>query len=336
MISLHRAHLMASDLGATIAFWCDGFGGEVVHDVDFAGARNVFLRVGGGGVHLYDQRPRTSGRGTVHHLGVLTDELEDVVERLRALGHSVTDIRRGPAAAYAMAEGPDSLLVEIFQPDLSTVLSVTVPGGAMSDRRKAGLVEEAAKLVLDAEGGDGDQQRVWVHIHDIPDGKWGAVGQIIQFAHCARPPRRRTRPQLPKRPRQAAVPRQPIVVRQVASRQCPRPIRRSSLELRSFSRAGPKFGPARPSARNLSSAQERRDPGAVGHFERWRDPDSNRGHHDFQWSQELAGRVARGLNRWFCAGLQVTVRWLVGGDAFRSGRLGDAPRRPLGRRRRCG
>jgi catechol 2,3-dioxygenase-like lactoylglutathione lyase family enzyme len=121
MISLHHTHLLASDLDATIAFWRDSFGAEVVHDVEFAGARNVFLRVGSGRIHLYDQPPKTSDRGTVHHLGVVTDELEHVVERLRALGHSVTDIRREPTAAYAMAEGPDRLLVEIFQPDPTTI-----------------------------------------------------------------------------------------------------------------------------------------------------------------------------------------------------------------------
>jgi hypothetical protein len=33
----------------------------------------------------------------------------------------VTDIRREPTAAYAMAEGPDRLLVEIFQPDPTTI-----------------------------------------------------------------------------------------------------------------------------------------------------------------------------------------------------------------------
>jgi len=93
----------------------------VVHDVEFAGARNVFLRVGDGRIHLYDQAPKVAGQGTVHHLGVQTDELEAVVARLRALGVSVTDIRREPTAAYAMAEGPDQLLVEIFQPDLAVL-----------------------------------------------------------------------------------------------------------------------------------------------------------------------------------------------------------------------
>lgn len=121
MNSLHHPHLMASDIDATTAFWRDGFGGRVVADLDFAGARNVFMRVGDGRLHLYAQPPRAPGRSTVHHLGVQTDEIDAVVERVRGLGFSVTDVRREPGAAYAMAEGPDDLLVEIFQPDLDAL-----------------------------------------------------------------------------------------------------------------------------------------------------------------------------------------------------------------------
>ena len=117
MINLHHAHLMATDIDATITFWRDVFNGEVVYDADFAGARNVFLRIGAGHIHLYDQPPTTRGQGTVHHLGIQTDELDTVIERLRSRGASVTDIRHEPAADYAMAEGPDRLLIEIFQPN---------------------------------------------------------------------------------------------------------------------------------------------------------------------------------------------------------------------------
>lgn len=117
MISLHHGHLMASDIDATIAFWREGFGAQVVYDDTFAGARNVFLTVGGGRLHLYDQPPRTIERSTVHHLGLQTDELDTVAERLHAMGVSVTDIRHQPIARYVMAEGPDRLLLEIFQPD---------------------------------------------------------------------------------------------------------------------------------------------------------------------------------------------------------------------------
>jgi phenylpyruvate tautomerase PptA (4-oxalocrotonate tautomerase family) len=61
-------------------------------------------------------------------------------------------------------------------------LAVTVPAGAMSDRRKQGLVEEATKLILEADNGDHDPMRVWIHIHEIPDGNWGAAGKVIMFA----------------------------------------------------------------------------------------------------------------------------------------------------------
>lgn len=121
MISLHHAHLMASDVDATIAFWRDFFGGVVVLDVEFAGARNVFLRIGEGRLHLYAQPPKHAGPGTVHHLGIETDELEGLVARLAAAGVSVTPVRRHAEASYAMAQGPDGVLLELFQPEPSKV-----------------------------------------------------------------------------------------------------------------------------------------------------------------------------------------------------------------------
>jgi catechol 2,3-dioxygenase-like lactoylglutathione lyase family enzyme len=117
MISLHHTHLMASNIETTIAFWREHFGAEVVFDDDFAGARNVFLRVGQGRLHLYAQAPKHSGSATVHHLGVETDELAALVGRLKAAGVSVTDVRELPDASYAMAKGPDGLLLELFQPN---------------------------------------------------------------------------------------------------------------------------------------------------------------------------------------------------------------------------
>jgi phenylpyruvate tautomerase PptA (4-oxalocrotonate tautomerase family) len=62
------------------------------------------------------------------------------------------------------------------------VVDVTVPDGALSERRKAGLVEEVTKLVLEATGwGDDAGMRVWVLVHEIPEGSWGAAGQIVRF-----------------------------------------------------------------------------------------------------------------------------------------------------------
>ncbi len=62
------------------------------------------------------------------------------------------------------------------------ILYITIPGGALNERRKAGIVEEATKLVLDATGWGADAGvRVWVLIHEVPDGNWGAAGQVVRF-----------------------------------------------------------------------------------------------------------------------------------------------------------
>ena len=79
-----------------------------------------------------------------------------------------------PAEAVFTADG---------QAELSHfVVDVTVPQGALSDRRKGGLVEEASKLVRDAAGlAEEDGVRVWVLIHEVAEGNWGAAGQIVRF-----------------------------------------------------------------------------------------------------------------------------------------------------------
>ncbi|WP_141310255.1 tautomerase family protein [Streptomyces spinoverrucosus] len=63
------------------------------------------------------------------------------------------------------------------------LVEVTVPKGALSERRKAGLVEEATKTVLAAAGlASDDALRVWVLVYEQPDGTWGAGGSVIRYA----------------------------------------------------------------------------------------------------------------------------------------------------------
>jgi phenylpyruvate tautomerase PptA (4-oxalocrotonate tautomerase family) len=66
--------------------------------------------------------------------------------------------------------------------DPHAVIEISVPDGALSERRKAGLVEETTKLVLDATGwGPEAGFRVWTLIRDVPEGNWGAGGQVVRF-----------------------------------------------------------------------------------------------------------------------------------------------------------
>ena len=115
-IDLDHAHLFASDVDATIRWWTEMLDARVVFDLEIAGARNVRLAVGRGAINLYDQPPRVVGPGTVHHLGVLTDDLEALVASMQAKGLTFRDpIKDFGAVKYIMALAPDDVLVELFQ-----------------------------------------------------------------------------------------------------------------------------------------------------------------------------------------------------------------------------
>lgn len=61
-------------------------------------------------------------------------------------------------------------------------LMVTTPEGALSDRRRAELVEGATRAIREAVGlAEEDALRVWVTCREIAEGSWGAGGNVIQF-----------------------------------------------------------------------------------------------------------------------------------------------------------
>ena len=65
-------------------------------------------------------------------------------------------------------------------------VDVTVPEGALSQRRTEGLVNEATANVLATAGlTETDALRVWVLIHEQPEGTWGAGASIVRFAELA-------------------------------------------------------------------------------------------------------------------------------------------------------
>jgi catechol 2,3-dioxygenase-like lactoylglutathione lyase family enzyme len=116
-IDLDHAHLFASDLDETVRWWSEMLGAQVVFDVEIAGARNVRLAIGRGFIHLYDQPPRVVGSGSVHHLGIQTDDLEALVSSMEAKGFHFRDrIRDLGVLKYVMAAAPDDILLELFEP----------------------------------------------------------------------------------------------------------------------------------------------------------------------------------------------------------------------------
>jgi catechol 2,3-dioxygenase-like lactoylglutathione lyase family enzyme len=111
-------HIFASDIDRTITFYREFFEGKVILDAVLAGERNVFIRIGNGRVHLYDQPPKNPVRGNIHHFGIQTDNIEEVVENLKAKGvvlkKEITDLGFWK---YVMVPAPDEILIELFQVD---------------------------------------------------------------------------------------------------------------------------------------------------------------------------------------------------------------------------
>jgi phenylpyruvate tautomerase PptA (4-oxalocrotonate tautomerase family) len=120
--------------------------------------------------------------------GALTDEGRKSVQRdlaavlLRWEGAPDTAFFRAQAWSY-LVELPDGAQITPEDDAPRFLVDVTVPQGAVSERRKAGLVEEATQTVLQAAGlSQGDALRVWVLLHEQPDGTWGAGGSVIRYA----------------------------------------------------------------------------------------------------------------------------------------------------------
>ena len=117
-IDLHHVHLFASDIDATIGWWCRHLGARVMLDTVLAGSRNVLLGVGSGRINIYAQPPRDHGRGAVHHLGVRVADLRANWARLRAAGvSSPNGLREEDGWRYVMIAAPDGVLVELFEFD---------------------------------------------------------------------------------------------------------------------------------------------------------------------------------------------------------------------------
>jgi phenylpyruvate tautomerase PptA (4-oxalocrotonate tautomerase family) len=101
---------------------------------------------------------------------------------LRWEGAPDTEFFRSITWAHVHALPASSMQTPDGVADPHAVIEISVPDGALSERRKAGLVEETTKLVLETTGWDPEASwRVWTLIRDVPEGNWGAGGQIVHF-----------------------------------------------------------------------------------------------------------------------------------------------------------
>ena len=68
------------------------------------------------------------------------------------------------------------------------VVRVGVPAGSMNDDKRRDIVRRVTRVLADA---DADPERftrataAWVHIDEIPEGNWGAGGEIVRIEDIA-------------------------------------------------------------------------------------------------------------------------------------------------------
>lgn len=118
----------------------------------------------------------------------LTDQGRATIQRdlaavlLRWEGAPDTAFFRAQAWSY-LTELPEGAQKTAEDDAPRFLVEVTVPQGALSERRRAGLVEEATATVLAAAGLSRDEAlRVWVLVHEQPEGTWGAGGSVVRHA----------------------------------------------------------------------------------------------------------------------------------------------------------
>ncbi|MFJ1975573.1 4-oxalocrotonate tautomerase family protein [Streptomyces sp. NPDC087903] len=120
--------------------------------------------------------------------GALTEEGRTTVQRdlatvlLHWEGAPDTAFFRAQAWSY-LVELPEGAQTTAEDDAPRFLVEVAVPQGALSERRRTGLVQDATKTVLSAAGlTPDDALRVWVLMHEQPDGTWGAGGSVIRYA----------------------------------------------------------------------------------------------------------------------------------------------------------
>jgi catechol 2,3-dioxygenase-like lactoylglutathione lyase family enzyme len=117
-LHLHHVHLFTGDIDRTVDWWVTHLGATVAFDGIMANSRNVFLRVGDGRLHLYDQRPRGQDRNALHHVGIRVEDLARLVAGMEAAGLEFPNpIREFGGWSYIMCMAPDNVLLELFQVD---------------------------------------------------------------------------------------------------------------------------------------------------------------------------------------------------------------------------
>lgn len=111
-LAVHHVSINVSDPEASIAFYTEVLGGTVRGDRPDFGVGGAWIDLGANQVHLIaaDVPPNLG-----QHFAVLVDDLDAVVDELRAKGLEVDDARVVGPDRQTFVEDPDGNVVELHQ-----------------------------------------------------------------------------------------------------------------------------------------------------------------------------------------------------------------------------
>jgi lactoylglutathione lyase len=122
VLSLHHAGLYVASLARSIAFYRDVFGLDVAERLSFGGEELAFLKLGTARLELIESSAAGRPTGVVDHVAFEVDDLEAMLELLRARGVTLIDTTAiavpGLGARIAFCQGPDGERIELLQSDV--------------------------------------------------------------------------------------------------------------------------------------------------------------------------------------------------------------------------
>jgi len=113
-LGVHHVSIMTPDVDAALAFYTDVLGLTVRSDRPDFGIGGAWLDAGGQQVHLVEgATPTDAGQ----HFALLVDDLDGVVEELRAQGYEVNEPFASGVGRQTTVRDPAGNVVELNQPN---------------------------------------------------------------------------------------------------------------------------------------------------------------------------------------------------------------------------
>ena len=119
-----HGHIKSHDPRKTAQWWADMFGARLLPE--FGSGSTLFAPIAIGGVKINISSPSAAeaeqmGQGSaalhygLEHIGLVTDDLDADLSRLREQGLEIFETRETPAMRIAFVETPDKVRVELIQ-----------------------------------------------------------------------------------------------------------------------------------------------------------------------------------------------------------------------------